>query len=761
MVKNVTSFPDHFVDPSQKGESWILQFSKACADDWENNSWDSFANGQERYHTNRLYSQGNPPIDQYKKRVGSDDDENQSYMNIDFTPVAVIPKYRRITLDKIGKIRFDPDAQAVDPLALKEKKNYESDEKANILLRDTLKPLGIDHSVLDTDEVDQPATNEELTIKMEYGYKHNQAIDVEKRVKEVFEMNRIDEQRRRVREDLFDFGVAGFIDWTDPITGEVMFRPINPANMIVSYTNDPDFRDIFYAGEYILVSIEEIRRASNGAIGEEALEEIANSMVGKYGNPKSFAGNNRYGKGYDDIKVQVLDLRFKTIDRHTYEKRITKRGNPVIGKTSIDARPRKGKEIMYDDRYTWYESKWIVGTNFIYDYGVSNDQKKKNSVIWDSIPPVHIKATEMYNMKTTSIVDHLKPLADAIMLAWLKLQNTIANARPKGILIEIESLENVSFGDGEDGKLHPLELLDLFTQTGNMVYRRVDPSGNMSQHKPIEELNNGIGAEAREWFGVINSYFQYVKDILGYNEVTDGSAPDPRMLKSVAEKAVMSTSDAIHFILDAERSLLVRLAESVVIRVHDTIAFGTTDIYDEMIGAKGLKSIKENKDILYREFAVHLKDRPTEDQLMRFEQDLEIAIKSGQITIADKIRLKNIPNLKQAEMLLAFMVKTNMGIKRKEELENIEKNAEVQKQSSIIAEEEKRKTVQIETESKAMLIRLEKEEERKTLELKYKLERQMMPFQEKIDQGKELLKGKVQESLNQQVAEQQMTQPPL
>lgn len=690
------SIPSDLIDPQAKGAKWVEQMAKHIWDNWNGMGVNSFYGGLDRYQKNRLYSLGKQSNAKYLKVFNVDEDTNETFANIDASIVPVIPKFRRIVNERNGSIEFEAKADAIDPLALKDRKEYEAEEYGKIKVREMLSELNYESPILDTKEVDQPKTEEELAIKMEYAYKHNDAIAIEKRIDAVFADSKIEEVRRKIRENLFDYGIAGTKDWTDPVTGQVLFRAVDPKNLILSYTEDPNFGDVWYVGEVVLKTIDQIRRDAKGSIPEDKLEEVAGKYAGKHENPHNYGSNTPYNKAYDSFKVPVLELSFLTVNREVYERRVDRRGNVRFGRTRFNNQNRKSndkRQYTVDDNLVWFETNWIVNSDVVYNYGVVSDQKKRPSQLWHSLSSYTLCAPELNEMETIGMTDHLIPIADAVMVAWLKLQNVIAQARPKGIMIEMGALEDVELGEGGEA-FEPLELLDLFNQTGTLVYRRINLSGEASNYRPIEELNNGLGTEAAEYFGVIDRYFNFLRSITGFNEVTDGSAPDPRMLNGVAGLADQSTNNAIKHLSEAERSIVERLAESVAIRVLDSIVLKKSKYYDNILGASGVEDIRKNRDSIHRELGIHLSIRGDQAEREELSGDVEKSIQAGQITIADKVAVKNIKNTKQAELLLAYRVKENIKNTQASEDAKMERNGQIQQESARIAEEEKRKTLQ-------------------------------------------------------------------
>lgn len=722
-------YPNHFIDPKRKNKDWHLKMFKAIWDEWENMDIKSFAKGADRYKVNRSYSLGKQSNAEYIKQFLKSANPKFSYTNVKFEILPIIPKFRRITNEKIGKIDLSIKASAVDNLAMKDKRKYEATEASRIKAREDLTKLGVDASVYDTDDPNQPKTSEELTMRMMFDYKHTHAMDIEQRIDAFWGANHINELRPTLRWDLFDKGCAGTKDFFDPGTGEVKARTVDMSNFVSLPCKDEYFRDSNGMGEILYLTIEELRRiaeASGEPMSDDVAEAIASRHRNLYGNPSSWGSGSPYSKGYDSFRIPVLDLEFKSVNRTVYEKRKKPSGNPIIGKTRWKNQFKKDSKFEYynDDKVVWYKGMWVIDTDFIFNWGMVSDMKRKNSRIWDATSSYHIIAPEMEDMETVAPVEQIIPFVDNIHRAYYKMQNAIIKARPKGLMIEVGALENLALGQGGE-VLNPLQIEDLFEQTGNMYYRRVDQSGDISQANPITELSNGIGTEAQEWFNIILNHIQLIKDTLGFNEFTDGSTPNANSLNGVASLAADGTNNAINYLFRAEKNIIERLADSVAVRIHDAIAFKKSTYYDNIFGEAALRSIKEDKDAIHREYGITVEYVADQQEWEDIRNSIEIAQQNKEISLADKYKIKSMTNLKQAQMYLSYVTKRNQEMAQQQAQQQVQMNTQAQVESAQAAEQAKQATIKLEAELKDRNEMVKGEQERETLRLKYELEEKL------------------------------------
>ena len=711
-------FPDDYTNPKKKGKKWTTEVAKSIYSEWDSLGIDSFCKGAKRYKENREYSIGKNSVERHKEAFRKSNDPSSSWANIDFKPLPILPKFRRIVNDKHAQMVYDIQCDAIDPVSMSERRSYESMEEANIKLRDDLAPTGIDTSVLDSGEIDQPKTLEELAMKMEFSYKHNSAIEIEKRINLVFNENRIhDYIMPQVRRDLFECGVAVTKDQVDTGTGAIKVRRVRPENYGCSPFINEDGSDITYHFEIIYLSpLELIKRC--GDIDEDDVRSMINKSISRTQSSKWLGDATPYeanGRLNDQMRIPVLEFEYKTIDRHVYEVG-EKNGMPL---TSRADSAKYGKDGYFSrDNSCWRKGSWVIGTDYSFDFGAVEHQVVNGD---EAISSFNLYAPELLDMETWSVVDQLKPIVDRIQFAWFKLDNIIKKARPKGIIIEISSLEDIDLGTDEE--MTPLDIIDLFDQSGNLVYRRTNLAGEYANGKPIDELQNGIGSEAHEWFGVLANYFSYIREILGVNELTDGSTPAERTGKKVAEMANAATSNAIFFLLRAETSLYERLAMSVAIRVEDAIYLGLTDHYKESLGAQHIKSMNEENEQVARTYGYMIIEAPSGEQKQMLMSDMMIAVQNKEITMAEKVIIENIPNIKHAQQRLAYAVKQRYEQIQRDAQKNMElQTKQIVEQTKAGSEAKEREYVS-KGNAEIARERVIGEENRKTLEHKYRMER--------------------------------------
>lgn len=720
-------YPSHLIDPKEKNRDWILQYCKAA---WssldQDNPKEIFYNARYRYEMLKSYAIGNQSVNKYKPLVGVDEEARETWLAIDWSVIPIIPKFRRIALGKLNKVDYNIVATPVDSLANDEIVDYFAQTKAKLVMRkeaEKIDPSLLESPVLQMSE-NEAKDLEELELQMNYTFKHQMSIEAEQAIKLVLEQNEIEKLRQKVKEDLFDWGVGGFKEYIDS-NGAIKIRAINPRNILINNCKNSDFSDAQHIGEITEMTISDLKQMAGNAFSEDEYENISKNVIGLYGNPKEWPSTlSVYNKGYDKFRIRVLDIEFYSVNEMVFEQRIDRRGNKVYARAKYEDKNKRKDKF---DRVAYkvvYKGKWIIGTDYIFDYGLATDMKRTKSAMMDTKLSYHLIAPEFWDMKAYGIMEQLVPIADAIQIAWYKLQNAINQARPKGIMIEIGALEDIPLGSG-GGKLTPMQVIDLYNKTGSLVYRKLDAQGRATNYKPIEELENGIGRDVMSYYQIIQNHIQMIRDITGMNEMTDGSTPDPRTLTTVAKLAYEGTNNALAHIVFGDKKILESLANAIIVRMQDVVERGTVKGYVRSLGSNTMKFFSASPHLALYEFGIFLEDKPTDDQRAMLMQQVQAGQAGGLLDIEDAIIIQNTDNLKVAQQLLAYKTKKRREQMQQDAMQQQQMNAQVQVQSAQAAEQAKQQTLQVEAQVKSQLIQVEKNLDAELLKLKYEYELQL------------------------------------
>lgn len=712
----MTTFPDHSINPKNKDEKWGLQYIKAAYEEFTTSKSPIFYNNRRRYEEIKKYVIGQQPIDKYKKALLGDESADSSWANIDWTPRPVAEKLRSIAISKLEQKGYNLLASPVDLLAKDETEQYYAEQKAKLKIREEamkVNPELAQSPVLER-QPGEPEDMEELEMMMDLGVKLKVAMEAEMGIDYTFYKNKYKIRRRSNIEYLFDFGASGYKDWVDE-NGETKFRVIDPASLIVSFCRLPDFSDARYIGELIDVAVGDL------PFDAETRKKIAESC-----NRNTPAERmHTFNTSYDKEKVQVLDMEFYTYDERVYEQREDANGNLVTRRTSFDRYRNTKTKIAgkMEPQYLKkpikmvYRGKWIVGTDYIYEYGPAPYQKRMLPNKAEAHMSYHLFAYNFHNMTCLSKMESLIPVIDEYHNTIFKVQNFKNKWVPYIINLDLQAMENVALGASGEA-MSPTEILELVFQNFTALGRRMDVSGNLQNYKMVDVEPTGMAQEYNVLVGDIARLLGEMRDMVGLNDLTDGSTPGERTLNGVAAMAADSTNNALHPITFADKCLGESLAKGVIMRLMLTVQNRDVEGYTRTMGDETVKFVRVTKNIADRIWDIKLEDRPTDQQKEMLIQQLNIKESQGLITPEDMLLLMETTNLKQARALLAYRIKRRIKEKQEEAMLLSQENGRVQQESALAAEKAKQETLQLEYALKKDLELAKMEKEKELLLLK-------------------------------------------
>lgn len=714
MGDTYTTYPDALVDVRKKGYDYIMAYGKAAWNDGKSYTPATmFYYGRTRLAEIRQYGLGRQSISKYKKILLGDEVTDKTSFNVDWNPISFLTKFREIAISKILQRDFDIEAFCVDSLAKSEEDAYFNQMKVKIMMRQAAEQAGsplADSPVLKANQ-NEPQDIEQLQMQMKYGYKHQKAMESELGISLVQQQNNIDEVRKRVCENLFDFGIGGYKEWIDQ-NGMVKFREIVPENLITSYCTKNDFSDMVHWGEVIFVSVADLAPY----FSPDQLDYICKNIAGKYGNPNSYPIVNVVGRTWDRFKVAVFDMEFIDFDTTVYKKEQDNRGNIRTNKADFQNYSNtetiefwKGQpepKYINTTRKVIRRGKWLIGTEMMYDYGLQPNMKRKISSWWDTSLSCHLYAWNFYNMQFAGITERLITIEDNLCLTWYKLQNLKNKLIPYLIKLDINALEGVNFGKGGK-KMTPADLVDFMLQEFVVLYRSTDLLSKNPNYDPARIEATGQLAAFKMLYEEFAALLQMMRDVTGLNEITDGSTPNAKNLNSTNAAAIQSTNNALYLIMNADKQLMNRLSDAIVQRIQVAIKSGKIEGYAKALGSDTVKFLQISPDISNYELGIFVRDAPTYEERQAFIADLNLKDSQGLIDPADKLIVMNTQNLKQAGELLAYNIQKRVQQQQQFALQQTQVAAEANGQMAMQVEGMKQQTIGVQLQ--ADLVRIETE----------------------------------------------------
>ena len=715
------SFPDPLAPQEVKqGKQYGLKYAKAIETQWGSMSdTESLLKRRNKvWERNRDYANGTQDTNIYKRILTSMDPNSAdgSLVNLDFTPVPILPKFSRVVENKILSRNPYPNLEAIDPISSSEKNKEKQRIKTQVQVKPELEQLkaATGGLVLDKDPSELPDSLEEAEIFLETNLKTDAEIAAQIGTNLTLSWNNFNDSiYRRCVNDLVSLGMAVVKRSNDPNYG-IKTEYVDPCMFIHSYTEDPGLNDITYGGHIKRVSIQELKRIAGDQLDEKQYAKIAQGVSGMNGNDSSSFGKRYYDDylkrdifGYDEYMIDVLDFELLSVDCMFFEDKDNRYGNKLFFYEGFEYKEKPGSVFDREPRKmniaTVYGGSYILGTDFMFNYGMKANMPRNIhdiSKVRLSYSPV---ATNIRRMIPKSMVDSCVGFADMLQITHLKIQQAIAKAKPDGLVIDIEGLENVQLGKG--GELQPLELHDIYEQTGVFYYRSKDPEGGF-QNPPIREIGNSI-RNINELIGIYNHYLRLIRDATGINEAMDASSPKGDMLVGVREQAIAAGNNAIYDITNASMVLFKKVCEDVV-KCLQIIPQGSVlmKAYQNAIGEENMKVLTSFSDLPMYNFGVSVQKEMEDVERQFLEQNIQQSLAQKELDLEDAIAIRQLKDINQAERLL--IVRRQKRMKKQQEMaqQNSQMQAQQQAQATQAASQARQQEMQMEAQMKAQELQM-------------------------------------------------------
>ena len=743
-----STFPDQIVSDAEKA-SWDygLAVGRAIEGEWFNNYRGGgyrFMTNYNTFHNRRLYARGEQSIQKYKDELSINGD--LSYLNLDWKPVPIIPKFVDIVVNGISQRSYEVKTFAQDPESMRKRTQYAQNIIDDIFLRQydekVKETLGIDISKGDKSK-DAPKSLDELPAHMQLNYKQSIEIAEEELINQVLDKNKYHLIRKRLNYDLTVLGI-GAVKTTFNRSEGIVLDYVDPVNLVYSYTEDPNFEDLYYVGEVKNISLPELKKE---------FPTISNSELEKI---QKYEGNSSYSREWngrrDGQTVQVLYFEWKSYTNQVFKIKKTNVGlEKVIEKqdTFLEAEDNDNFKKAYRSIETLYCGAKILGFENMLKWEMSENMTRPYS---DSVKvnmSYNIVAPRMYRGRIESLVSRITGFADMIQLTHLKLQQVMSRIVPDGVYLDMDGLAEVDLGNGTN--YNPAEALNMYFQTGSIVGRSMTQDGDQNLGKvPIQELQSSSGgAKMQSLIQTYQYYLQMIRDVTGLNEARDGSNPDKNSLVGLQKLAAANSNTATRHILQAGLYLTLKMCENISLRVADSLQFPfTRDALENSISKYNVGTLDELANLNIHDFGIFIELEPDEEEKAQLEQNVQIALKTQSIYLEDAIDIREVKNLKLANQLLKFRRKKKQEYDEKVKLENIQAqakaNAQAAEQASL-AEMQKQQalaetTLQIEkgkSQFEMQKMQMQAEIEKQMLELKYGYDMQLKSMEVEIDNKKE------------------------
>ena len=724
-----TYFPSQAVSDVEKMSlEYGAKVGSAIEHEWfgNNNNSNRYNTYRQSFHSLRLYSRGEQSIKKYKDELSVNGD--LSYLNLDWKPVPIIPKFVDIVVNGMADRSYDIKAYSQDPAAIKERTDYVtnivSDMQAKGFNDQVSQQFGID--MYKTDQSKLPQSNEELQLHMQLDYKQSIEIAEEEAINSVFDKNKYEYLSKRVNNDLVVLGVGALKNSFNKSEG-IKVEYVDPADLVYSYTDSPYFDDIYYVGEVKQVYANELKKQFP-ELTEEELKEYTDKS-------SKYRDNSSFNKKEDDNNsISVLYFEYKTYMSEVYKVKNTATGGKRAIKKDGNFNPPKNEDFEKVERVieVVYEGVKILGTgnDKILKWELKKNMIRPKADTTKAMMSYSICAPKMYEGRIESLVGRITGFADMIQLTHLKLQQVMSKMVPDGVYLDADALAEIDLGNGTN--YNPAEALNMFFQTGSVIGRSMTQDGDMnSGNRPIQELNTSAkGGKIQSLIQTYNYYLQMMRDVTGLNEARDGSMPDKDALVGIQKMAAANSNTATRHLLQSSLYITLSTAECIAMRISDVIEYSPTkESFIKSLGKFNVGTLEEMASLHLHDFGIFLELAPDEEEKARLENNIQMALQQNSINLEDAIDIREVRNIKLANQLLKIRRKAKQALDQQIAQQNIQQQAQANAAASERATAAEMQKAQALAQTESQMLQVKSQLDMQKMEREAQLKKELMQIE--------------------------------
>jgi hypothetical protein len=730
VIMNPVSFPGQVASDSEKAtQEYGLRIGQAIQNEWFDRAGGScrYYNNWIEYHKLRLYARGEQSVAKYKSELAVDGD--LSYLNLDWTPVPIIPKFVDIVVNGMNDRLFEISAYAQDAMSSEKRLSHqemiETDMVAKELLMQTEEQFGVNAFSVDPETL--PNNDQELALYMQLKYKPAIEIAEETAINTILDENHYNDTRKRFDYDIATIGL-GICKHTFLPAAGVKVDYVDPANVVYSYTEDPYFKDCFYWGEVKRVPLTELYKIKPDLTDEDIkeIQQYASAWYEYYPSIRAYEGDL-----FEKDAVTLLYYNYKTTKKIVHKKKKTTSGGEKVIRKDEGFNPEPDENDRFEKLEkridVWYDGIMVLGSPFLLKWEMSKNMVRPKSASQQALPNYIAVAPRMYKGVIESLVRRMTTFADLIQITHLKLQQVISRMVPDGVYIDADGLNEVDLGNG--GAYNPEDALRLYFQTGSVIGRSFTQDGEYNHARiPIQELNSNSGqAKISSLVGTYNHYMNMLRDVTGLNQARDASTPDPNSLVGIQKLAALNSNTATRHILEGSLYLTRALSEALSLRISDILEYAPfKEEFSNQIGKYNVSILEDVKNLYLHDFGIFIEVSPDEEEKAQLEANIQMALSREMITLEDAIDIREIKNLKLANELLKVKRQDKERKDQEREQQKMQMQAQVNMQSQEAAAQSKMQAIQAETQAKIQIEEAESQFSIQKLQVEAQLKKELM-----------------------------------
>lgn len=684
----IHAFPSEAVSNEvKKSFNFAKEYASAIWSEWER----KIITRNKKIKELREYANGEQDISHCKKNIV------RNYIKADMLHIDwqdklnLLPIVLRSFYNSVDMDELTPVVKAIDPSALAFKDKRKKEKLELFYAKDFIQmasELAGGESPIPLENI--PQSKEQIELEEETAHPLKIETAEELVIEAVARQNAFHLIQKDILEEMVvtNYGIGKVS--TCPING-VKMELVKIENFIHGKSSNRYFSDCPYYGEVRNISVGQFKNIAKESGLSFSDEEI-----------KKMASISQLTELTNSTQIKVLCYAFKTYFQNVYKKKINRKTKAV---SLIDRTQDVGTEREYKPKYESDKSEKIVDNYEVWFEGIMVLDENKTIIkhkLMNNMPEHQGNILPPYIVvcpRHKSIVEEVIPRINAIQ----ELRYRILHYRNslKGNLTEIDPdmIANITLGNE---KLSPKEVLSMYFTMGLAFRKTKDEDGEfVNNNRPLQEIDPGIPRALIQLSQEFISEIQLFNQSFGAIQYEQAS-PNPKSLTEF-EPYRFSSNTAMRDYINYLYQWSINCYQSVSSRIND--AFEWKHIREKFINAIGsddvevIEEFRKNRGNHY--FGIYVDYIPTAEERTNLQKRLEQYVMNGLLDPLDEMEISGVKNRKKALSMLRLRIIAKQQEMQQAEMQKHENQINANAQSAIIAQEEKRKTMQLEFQLKA------------------------------------------------------------
>lgn len=691
-------------------------------------------------------------------------DGNKSYMNIDWTLLKIIPRYKKNLIGGFMERQEEATVAATDVLSKSIRERQKQVAKYRMANSDKIKAMEQMGGMQLEEQTEDFSNDQEIEIFFEYDWKLPEETFFEETTWQIMLNSDYDTLKRTLLGDLIDTNMAvtrieRLVNDSSTPLNKVKVRRCKPERVIYNVFESPIGEDVTLIGEAYPMKISELRR-QYPSTDEQTWFKLAKSSAQKGLNliePLSWIDTyiSAYQRPYDDYSIMVFDFEVKVFDKDVYVTGKNKFGGTIFSKKNNGNYKEGEVEVISKEKLNIYKGCWAINTETMLGWGVAPNIIRPFQSGVDCFSNYSIVIPDNDGTLIPSVIERSIPCARAMILASLKIQQMMASMKPDGLSVDVSGMRDLDIGTGEE--LQPMQLMKIYDQTGRVYWDSSDLSGtgeDGGKQMPIQNIQtNGNVAQLNVLIGLYNFWLERLNDEIGTNKDAMGMQVAAKRGAKVSQNQIAAANLSVEYLYEFLLKLMEINCRKIALQLWDIIVL------------EGSQANGENLDATNLTFDVGVVMASSEQLEQDKQQMISEAVQAQLVTMEQAFKLRHIKNVKHCQMYLNAMSKQNRKQAQEDAQASSQQNAQIQQQSAQMKSQMDQQAAMFKAQADAAMEKSRGDQKARqelvamVREVVVECAKQNIPLPENIKPLADMLIGSImQQSAPQQVANEQEQQ---